>query len=129
LDSFAVAGEQYRILRAELSSLQKRRPMKSVIVTSAIPNEGKTFAACCLAGIFAKEQARKVLLIDADLRTANAGTVLGLHDYSLPGLCEVLSGKGEVEDYLLQCEELNLCFLLSGLAVEILVELLSSPRL
>jgi capsular exopolysaccharide synthesis family protein len=129
LGPWTIAGEQYQMLRPELM-LRRQKGLKSLIVTSATPNEGKTFVACCLAGILAKEPANKVLLIDADLRTANASRILGLAERnSLPGLTDVLKGEADVENCLLTCAELNLTFLPAGSLAENPVELLSSPRL
>ena len=64
--------------------------------------------ATCLACLLAKD--KKVLLIDGDLRTANAGHVLGLEDARSPGLSDVLMGKADVEDCLFSCADLNLSF-------------------
>jgi polysaccharide biosynthesis transport protein len=129
LGSFTLAGEQYQIMRAELLS-EKQRRLKSLIVTSAVPGEGKTFVSCCLAGILAKEQGKKVLLIDGDLRTGSAGRVMGVGNRgSLPGLYEVLTGAADVENCLVAYDELNLFLLPAGRVVDNPVELLSSPRL
>src|SRR5262249_17329939 len=63
-------------------------------------------------------------------RTASAAHALGLYDRSsLSGLSEVLTGKADVENCLLQCAESNLSFLPAGQSVENPTELLSSPRL
>jgi hypothetical protein len=49
LDPLTVVGEQFRMLRTRLGLLQKEKGIKTVLITSSIPGEGKTFAACCLA--------------------------------------------------------------------------------
>ena len=117
------------MMRAELSA-RRQKGLKSLIVTSAVPDEGKTFVACCLAAMLAKEQGRKVLLIDGDLRTGSAGHALRLDNgVRRPGLSNVLSGEVDVENCLIPCLDLNLWFLPAGSAVDNPVELLSSPRL
>jgi capsular exopolysaccharide synthesis family protein len=124
-----IAAEQYQMLRAGLNA-QRQKGMKTLLVTSAIPDEGKTFVACCLAGFLAKEQDRKVLLIDGDLRTGSAGHALGI-DKQRPrvGLSDILTGTADIENCLVTCAELNLSFLPAGAGVQNPVELLSSPRL
>jgi len=128
LAPLSLAGEQFQMMRAELNAL-RQRGVKKLVVTSSVPNEGKTFVACCLAGILGKEQRKKVLLIDGDLRTANAGSAMGVEHGCAPGLSEVLAGKAHVENCLVWCAELNLALLPAGHIPENPAELLSSPRL
>jgi len=129
LSPWTLATEQFQMMRPELI-VQRQKGLKTLIVTSAVPHEGKTFVASCLAGILAKEPAKKLLLIDADLRTANASRLFGLTDReALPGLSDVLKGEADVENCLVPCSELNLMFLPAGRSPDNPVELLSSPRL
>ena len=60
--------EQYRHLAAVLHHAQEKSGMRSVMVTSAVPNEGKTLTATNLALTLSQSYQRRVLLIDADLR-------------------------------------------------------------
>ena len=60
--------EQYRNLAAVLHHAQKARNVRSVMVTSALPEEGKTLTATNLALTLSESYQRRVLLIDADLR-------------------------------------------------------------
>jgi polysaccharide chain length determinant protein (PEP-CTERM system associated) len=127
LNRSTIAGEQFQIMRAELVA-QRQPGLKTLIVTSAVPDEGKTLVAACLACLLAKDQGKKVLLVDGDLRTANAARVLGLEDPRSPGLSDVLTRRAEVEDCLVSCADLNLSFLPAG-RVANPAELLGSPRL
>src|SRR5262249_24381835 len=130
LDPNTIIAERYQLMRAKLAPLRKQGKLKSLLITSAIPNEGKTFTACCLAGVLAQEPGKKVLLMDSDLRTGNACKVLGLaHRDSFAGLAEVLRRKCSVEEALLQCSDLNLYLLPSGKLVDRPPDLLSSPEL
>jgi polysaccharide biosynthesis transport protein len=130
MDPMTAASEQYRVLRARLSSLQKQRGAKTILVTSSIPNEGKTFAACALAGVLAQEPGKRVLLIDADLRTSQACHVLGLDPGdSVSGLFHFLNGTAKVEQLIKRCNELNLSFLPAGAIADKPAEVLSSPEL
>jgi capsular exopolysaccharide synthesis family protein len=132
-DPVTVAGEQFRLVRAKLAAVQKERPIKTVLVTSSIPSEGKTFTACCLAGILAREPGKRVLLIDADLRTGNARRVLGVELQSPPrGLGEILRGQNDLPSLdrsIQRCAQSNFYFLPSGEVFDNPTELLSSPRL
>lgn len=60
--------EQYRRLAATLHELQMQHSIKSVMVSSAVPGEGKTLTAANLALTLAHSYNRRVMLIDADLR-------------------------------------------------------------
>src|SRR5688572_18400113 len=64
----AVPLEQYRRLAAALHEAQAESGLKTVMLTSASPREGKTLTAVNLALTLSESYARRVLLIDADLR-------------------------------------------------------------
>jgi protein-tyrosine kinase len=64
----AAVVEQYRHLAAVLHHAQKASGVRSVMVTSAMPSEGKTLTATNLALTLSESYQRRVLLIDADLR-------------------------------------------------------------
>jgi hypothetical protein len=96
MQPFTLVGEQYRLLRAKLSLMQKERGIKTLLVTSSVPDEGKTFTACCLSGIIAQEPGRKVLLIDADLRKPMIERSLGMTGgVEVSGLAQVLRGEAD----------------------------------
>ena len=74
----------------------------SVLITSALPSEGKTFVALGLAHLVARS-GRKVLLIDADLRQGAIRKRLGLpHEH---GLSDLLAGRLESADETIQHDE------------------------
>jgi capsular exopolysaccharide synthesis family protein len=72
--------EQYRRLAAILHEAQAERGLKSVMVTSAVPREGKTLTAINLALTFSESYGRRVLLVDGDLRRPSIDKVLGLRN-------------------------------------------------
>jgi capsular exopolysaccharide synthesis family protein len=131
LDPLSLVGEQFRRLRASLSLIQKQRGIKVVLVTSAGPGEGKTFAACSLAGVLAQEPGRRVLLIDADLRRPRAGKQIGMKGDpgSVQGFAEVLRGEVALMDSIAGSLEGDLFFLPSGKIPTNPSELLTSPVL
>jgi len=130
LDPMTLIGEQYRMLRARLSQLQKERGIKTVLVTSSVPVEGKTFTACSLAGVFAQEPGKRVLLMDADLRKPRASHNLGLGNAAhADGLSQVLRGEKNAEEVLLGSDNMSFFLLPAGPVPDDPAELLSSPNL
>jgi len=87
-------AESYRNLRSALLFLAVEgvRP-KTLLITSAVPNEGKSTIATNLARSLALGGAR-VLLVDADLRRGHLHDLLGLQ--SKPGLTEMLQTRGHL---------------------------------
>jgi capsular exopolysaccharide synthesis family protein len=90
-------AEALRQLRTNLQYVDADRPVKTVVVTSAVPGEGKSSTTCSLAMLFA-EAGQRVLIIDADLRRPRIADYLGLEGGV--GLTTVLVGKASVDDVL-----------------------------
>lgn len=81
-------AERYRGLAAALHAAQNERGLRTVMITSARPQEGKTLTAINLALTLGKSYACRVLLIDADLRQPSLHEHLGLRNQT--GLSEAL---------------------------------------
>jgi capsular exopolysaccharide synthesis family protein len=90
-------AEALRQLRTNLQFVDVDKPVKVLVVTSAIPGEGKSSTACNLA-ILAAETGQRVLLIDADLRRPRIAEYLGVEGAA--GLTTVLAGQSTVEEVL-----------------------------
>ncbi|MEI7938615.1 MAG: polysaccharide biosynthesis tyrosine autokinase [Verrucomicrobiota bacterium] len=120
-------AESYRNLRSALLflPLEGFRP-KIVLVTSAVPNEGKSTIAANLAETLALGGAR-VLLVDGDLRKGRLHEVLGLQ--AGPGLAEVLAGSTPLEQALQTNCRPNLSFLGRGSNVKNPGDAFLSPEL
>jgi capsular exopolysaccharide synthesis family protein len=84
--------EQYRCLAAILNDLQSQRGVKTVMVSSAAPREGKTLTITNLALTLSESYQQRVLLIDADLRRPSVHEVLGI--VNGPGLSDVVRSGG-----------------------------------
>jgi capsular exopolysaccharide synthesis family protein len=89
----ALLVEQFRTLAASLHRAQAEHKLKSVIVTSAAPGDGKSYVAVNLALTLAESYHRRVLLIDADLRRPSLHLVFKVHNAS--GLSEALGAKSD----------------------------------
>jgi protein-tyrosine kinase len=130
LDPLTIVGEQFRMLRSKLGLMQKQRGVKTILITSTVPQEGKTFTASGLVGVFAQEPGKRILLIDADLRKARSGSNFGLNiSATNAGLSEVLRGNVKLQNALLTSMNPEFCFLPAGPFPSNPSELLSSPIL
>lgn len=101
---------QYRRLAGALHDLQAARGLKTVMVTSALPSDGKTLTVANLALTLSESFARRVLLIDGDLRRPSVHTLFRLRNER--GLSDVL--LSESEDLPLQELSSNLSVLPAG---------------
>jgi capsular exopolysaccharide synthesis family protein len=88
-------AEAMRQLRTNLQFVNVDRPLKSLVVTSAMPGEGKSTTACNLGIAFA-EAGKRVLLIDADLRRPKLAEYLNIE--GAVGLTNVLAGQAGIRD-------------------------------
>jgi protein-tyrosine kinase len=92
--------EQFRSLRSRLFELRGIKPLKSVLVSSGLPQEGKSFISMNLAISLARHKNSKVLLIDGDMRRYSLHELLGCE--SQPGLADYLAGKANIAEILQQ---------------------------
>jgi len=88
----SLAAEKFRFLGVRLRQMRQSRPLKKVLVTSAIPEEGKSLVAVNLAGVLARRK-EKVLLVEGDLRRPVLARELGLG--TLAGLAEWLQSENQ----------------------------------
>ena len=118
------AAESYRALRTSILLSSFGAPPKVILVTSALPQEGKTTVSTNSAMVLA-QKGGQVLLVDADLRRPGVGKALGIRATS--GLSTVLSGVDKVEDAVVPFPQLpNLHILPAGPIPPNPVELLGS---
>ena len=120
-------AEQFRTLRSRLYQLRGSQSLRTVLVTSSIPGEGKTFVVANLAQAIVRQPDRRALIIDADLRCARVHNVLGAP--RAPGLSDYLRGEADEMAVIQNGHEGNLCFVAGGNEVTNPSELLSNGRL
>lgn len=118
-------AEAFRCLRTSLSLLPEGNP-KSILFTSAIPGEGKSFCAANCAVALA-QQGLRVLLVDADLRRPGLSTLFATPK-DAPGLSDVLAGKRPLGEAIRETEIPKLSLLPAGGANQSPAELLSGDR-
>jgi len=126
-DENRVGAEEFRTLRSRLYQIREKMPLKRLMVTSALPKEGKSFVAANLGQVMVRQQGRRVLVIDADLR--NPGMHRHLGATSSPGLSEYLLGECDEFAALQRGPMENLFFVPAGRIVPSAAELLSNGRL
>src|SRR5215471_6191845 len=119
--------EQYRTLRSRLYHLREKMNLKSILVTSSLPQEGKSFTASNLAQVMVRQHGRRVLLVDADLRGPRLHQMLGTAPG--PGLSEYLLGQNDEFSIMQRGPLADLFFIPSGVHIENPAELVSNGRL
>lgn len=90
LNSQSEITEDYRSVRARLAFASADKPLKRILVTSALPGEGKSTVTVNLATVLAQSGA-KVCLVEGDVRRPKLSQILGLEN--AVGLTDVLVGK------------------------------------
>ena len=79
-DPKSLGAEKFRALVARLESMRQKRELKSLQITSAVINEGKSLVAANLAVTLVKHFGYKVLLVEGDLHRPTLATLFGLTD-------------------------------------------------
>ena len=98
LQERGAAVEQFRSLRSRMQEFRDLNTLKSILISSGLPQEGKSFITANLAISLARHKASRVLLIDGDMRRSSLHHLLGAP--SEPGLTEYLSGKATLHEIM-----------------------------
>lgn len=126
-DDTVKGTEEYRTLRSRLYHMRERMTLKTLLVTSALPKEGKSFTSSNLAQVMVRQHGRRVLLIDADLRGPRLHLMLGTP--AGPGLSDYLQGRNDEFSIMQRGPMENLFFIPSGTGIEDPSELVGNGRL
>jgi protein-tyrosine kinase len=132
------AVEQFRSLRSRIYELRDMKPLKSILVSSGMPQEGKSFISTNLALSLARHKNSKVLLVDGDMRRYTLHQLLGCESH--PGLADYLGGKATLVEVMQRAEQSigtdgaskpllpNLTFIAGGNGGDKAADLSGSPR-
>jgi protein-tyrosine kinase len=121
-------AECFRFLRSQVTRPAVGSPPRSVLVTSALMGEGKTFVACNLAASISQSLEEYVLLVDADLRNPSVHKVFGIRTPK-EGLSTLLAKDAPLSSLLKKSHIDKLTLLPAGNSTEIPAELLSSEKM
>jgi capsular exopolysaccharide synthesis family protein len=119
-------AESYRELRTNLQFLTIDKTLRSIVVTSASPREGKTLTVANLA-ITMAQAGKKVIAVDSDLRRPCLCQIFNVHERN--GLTSVLAGQVQVDQALQTTKTKGLRVLPPGPTPPNPAELLASDRM
>ena len=119
--------EAYKMLRRKILNLTKEHGWNTVMVTSALPGEGKTLTAINLSLTFAREFDQTVLLVDCDLKKQNIHEMLGIK--SDKGLIDYLLSDTPINDVMIWPKIEKFTLISGGKTIQDSAELLGSQRM
>lgn len=125
-DSESPANEAFHLLGVRLRHMRRQRPLKKVLITSSIPQEGKSMVAANLACTLALRSQQRVLLLEGDVRRPTQSKIFGLPNR--PGVCEWLSGERALTNCMYRLEGPGIWMLPAGVSTGNSLELLQSGR-
>jgi len=126
LEPHSPASERFRLLRTYLRDLQSAGKPKVLLVTSALPGDGKTTVATNLATVLAEQGGCRVLLLEADLRHPSLMRRWGLKPWD--GLAECLQNDSDPCSFTRFVEPLGIHVLPAGNHAANPIELLRFER-
>jgi capsular exopolysaccharide synthesis family protein len=126
-DKEGLAAEKFRFLGVRLRQLQQARQLKKLLITSTLPEEGKSLVSANLAATLARRKQQKVLLLEGDLRRPVLSKQFG-HAH-IPGITEWLyEGAGPINS-IYYLDGPGFWFLPAGRPPENPLELMQTGRL
>ena len=134
-DPKSPVSETFRTLRTNIQFMNTNNKLKTLLITSTLPGEGKSWVASNLAITFA-QAGKKVVLIDADMRKGRQYAIFEVSPR--PGLSNYLSGidsnseensMDEIIDYIQETEIKNLYVISAGNIPPNPSELLINPKM
>jgi capsular exopolysaccharide synthesis family protein len=127
-DQGGMAAEKFRVLGLKLRHMRERRKLKRIVITSSIPEEGKSLIAANLALNQSRSKILNTVLIDGDLRRPELGRRFGFNR-NLPGLSEVLRGECPLSEVVYKLKGCGLRFIPAGVTPENPIEVMQAGRL
>ena len=106
--------EQYRSIRARLSTMNRTKKPQVVVITSSVPQEGKSVSTLNLGIMMAGGGEQNILIADADLRRTSIAQMLGIDMSTKKGLAELFAGEAAIEEVILPTPYPNLKVIPAG---------------
>ena len=131
----APESEMFRNLRTNIQFMNSEKPLKTLMVTSTMPREGKSYVSANLAVVFA-QAGNRVILVDCDMRKGRQFSIFNI--LPRPGISNYLSGVVEqegfgdvnnIDNYIQKTEIENLGIITAGTIPPNPSELLISERM
>src|ERR1700730_5706942 len=94
-DQGGMAAEKFRVLGLKLRNLREKRKLKRIVITSSIPEEGKSLVSANLGSNQSRSKILNTVLVDGDLRRPELARRFGFRR-DLAGLSEVLRGERQL---------------------------------
>jgi len=126
LDSESPAGEAFHLLGVRLRHMRRLRPLKKILITSSIPQEGKSLVAANLACTLALRTQQRVLLLEGDVRRPTQSKIFGIP--SKAGICEWLNGERALVKSIYKLDGPGIWILPAGQSTGDSLDLLQSGR-
>lgn len=118
--------EEYRSLRTHVLHKGQRNDLKTIVVASINPSEGKSVTSINLSWLLAQTDGVRALIIDSDLRMPSLADYMGIETDK--GLSDVLSGTATLKESIVRLEPSGLHLLPGGEARQDVAELISGPK-
>lgn len=125
-DAKSVISEQFRTIRTNITFSMPDQELKTILVTSSTPGEGKSTTAANMGVVFAQE-GKRVLIVDADMRKPTLHHTFKLFNNS--GLSNVLARKNSFSEVIQETFLVGLHIITSGPIPPNPAELLSSKMM
>ena len=123
----SMPSEAFRALRTRIQfSTVKKESLKTILITSSAPQEGKTTISTNLAGSFAQSR-RKTLLLDCDLRKPAVHKIF--NSERAPGMIDYLTGNAELNEIIKSSDLKNLDYVPCGTIPPNPAEMLDSKEM
>ena len=124
-DAKSPVAEAYRTIRTNIQFSQTEKELRTIVLTSATPNEGKSTTISNLAVVMA-QAGHKVVVMDCDFRNPTQHKLFKLHN---KGLSNSIATGSDVMEVMQESGIENLCVLTSGPVAPNPSELLASERM
>jgi len=122
----SLGAEKLRLLALRLKNMRDTRKLKTVLITSTMPEEGKSLISANLAVTLARSRHLKTLLLECDLRRPTLSQVLT--GRNLPGVSECLQTNRPVQECMYETQPAGFFFLPAGAPPPNPLELMQSTR-